>query len=170
VEKRVAVEPEDEVRVQHVGREGRLREACRRPPTKECEQGLQALVLCAGEQVFVQGLEGGVFLREAAAPFPADTQGVGGLVPKEIAGHARGAFDRLRHEQGARLRLLGRRVLERLDIQKLARRGQDQGVGPGSPRFRRLTVRHERRADIPQAFHRLAAGLICLGFVRRWFC
>jgi hypothetical protein len=37
-------------------------------------------------------------------------------------------------------------------------------------RFRRLAVRYERRADIIEVFHRLAAGLICLGFVRRWFC
>jgi transposase len=35
-------------------------------------------------------------------------------------------------------------------------------------RFRRLTVRHERRLDILRAFHPLAVGLICLGFVRRW--
>ena len=37
-------------------------------------------------------------------------------------------------------------------------------------RFRRLTVRYERRADICQAFHLLAASLICLKFVKRWFC
>jgi transposase len=37
-------------------------------------------------------------------------------------------------------------------------------------RFRRLAVRDERRADILEAFHRLAAGLICLRFVKRWFC
>jgi hypothetical protein len=37
-------------------------------------------------------------------------------------------------------------------------------------RFRRLTVRHERRADIFHAFHHLAAGLICLRFAERWFC
>jgi hypothetical protein len=30
-------------------------------------------------------------------------------------------------------------------------------------------VRHERRLDILLAFHLLAAALICLGFVRRWF-
>jgi transposase len=35
-------------------------------------------------------------------------------------------------------------------------------------RFRRLTVRYERRLDILEAFHLLAAGLICLGFARRW--
>jgi hypothetical protein len=37
-------------------------------------------------------------------------------------------------------------------------------------RFRRLTVRYERRADILLAFHHLAAGLICLRFVERWSC
>jgi transposase len=37
-------------------------------------------------------------------------------------------------------------------------------------RFRRLTVRYERRADILAAFHHLAAGLICLRFVVRWSC
>ena len=37
-------------------------------------------------------------------------------------------------------------------------------------RFRRLTVRYERRADILEAFHLLAAGLICLRFVERWSC
>jgi transposase len=37
-------------------------------------------------------------------------------------------------------------------------------------RFRRLIVRHERRADVLDGFHRLAAALICLGFVERWSC
>jgi len=37
-------------------------------------------------------------------------------------------------------------------------------------RFRRLTVRYERRLDILLALHRLAAALICLGFVQRWSC
>jgi transposase len=35
-------------------------------------------------------------------------------------------------------------------------------------RFRRLAVRYERRADILEAFHLLAAALICLRFVERW--
>ena len=35
-------------------------------------------------------------------------------------------------------------------------------------RFRRLAVRYERRADILEAFHHLAAALIRLGFVARW--
>jgi transposase len=37
-----------------------------------------------------------------------------------------------------------------------------------SARFRRLTVRCERRLDILLAFHRLAAALIRLRFVERW--
>jgi hypothetical protein len=37
-------------------------------------------------------------------------------------------------------------------------------------RFRRLTVRYERRADILEGLHRLAAALICFGFIRRWHC
>jgi transposase len=37
-------------------------------------------------------------------------------------------------------------------------------------RFRRLTVRYERRADIVEGFHHLAAALICCRFIQRWFC
>ena len=40
----------------------------------------------------------------------------------------------------------------------------------GSTRFRGLTVCYERRADILEAFHLLAAGLICLGFAEQWSC
>jgi transposase len=37
-------------------------------------------------------------------------------------------------------------------------------------RYRRLTVRYERRADMHLAFPHLAASLICLNFAQRWFC
>jgi len=37
-------------------------------------------------------------------------------------------------------------------------------------RFRRLTIRYERRLDILLGFHLLAAGLICFGFAERWGC
>jgi IS5 family transposase len=37
-------------------------------------------------------------------------------------------------------------------------------------RFRRLTVRYERRLDILLAFNLFAAGLVCLRFVKRWSC
>jgi hypothetical protein len=37
-------------------------------------------------------------------------------------------------------------------------------------RFRRLTVRCERRLDVLLGSHLLAAGLVCLRFVERWSC
>jgi transposase len=37
-------------------------------------------------------------------------------------------------------------------------------------RFRRLTVRYERRLDVLLGLHLLAAGLVCLCFVERWRC
>ena len=36
--------------------------------------------------------------------------------------------------------------------------------------FRRLVVRSEQRADIFEAFHHLAAAIICCRFVEQWFC
>ena len=67
-------------------------------------------------------------------------------------------------------------------IPRISRRGVESGERLGRhrwvvertlawfARFRRVTVRYERRLDILLAFHLLAAALICLGFVRRWFC
>jgi hypothetical protein len=40
----------------------------------------------------------------------------------------------------------------------------------GNADIRRLAVRYERRADICEAFHHLAAAVICARFVERWFC
>jgi transposase len=37
-------------------------------------------------------------------------------------------------------------------------------------RFRRLTVRYERRADIHRGFLKLSVCLICLSYVRTGFC
>ena len=37
-------------------------------------------------------------------------------------------------------------------------------------RFRRLTVRYERRADIHEAFLSLGCILICWNFIQRAFC
>ena len=36
-------------------------------------------------------------------------------------------------------------------------------------RFRRLTVRYERRADVHQAFLDLASPLVCFGYLRKGF-
>ncbi|EWY36177.1 hypothetical protein N825_29420 [Skermanella stibiiresistens SB22] len=37
-------------------------------------------------------------------------------------------------------------------------------------RFRRISMRYERGLHIFAAFHHLAAALITLRFVERWFC
>ena len=76
-----------------------------------------------------------------------------------------------------------RRILRRRRIEpRIARRGIDSSQRLGRhrwviertlawfSRFRRLTVRYERRLDILRGFHLLASSLICLRFVERWFC
>jgi transposase len=67
-------------------------------------------------------------------------------------------------------------------VPRIARRGIESGERLGRHRWvvertlawfarcRRLAVRYERRADICEAFHRLAAALICLRFIERWSC
>jgi transposase len=64
-------------------------------------------------------------------------------------------------------------------IPRIARRGVDSSERLGRhrwviertlawfTRFRRLTVRYERRLDILLGFHLLAAGLICFRFIVR---
>ncbi len=76
-----------------------------------------------------------------------------------------------------------RRALRRRSIvPRIARRGIDRSDRLGRhrwkvertlawfARFRRIAVRYERRADIFAAFHHLAAALITVRFVERWFC
>ena len=76
-----------------------------------------------------------------------------------------------------------RRSLRRWGIEpRIARRGIESSEKLGRhrwiiertlawfSRFRRLTIRYERRLDILQGFHLLAASLICFKFVARWFC
>jgi hypothetical protein len=67
-------------------------------------------------------------------------------------------------------------------VPRIARRGVESGERLGRHRWvvertlswiarcRRLVVRYERRDDILEAFHLLAAGLICLRFAERWSC
>ena len=71
---------------------------------------------------------------------------------------------------------------DRKIVPRIARRGLDSSERLGRyrwvvertlawfARFRRLAVRYERRADICEAFHHLAAAAICARFVERWFC
>jgi transposase len=67
-------------------------------------------------------------------------------------------------------------------VPRIARRGVESGERLGRhrwvvertlawfTRFRRLTVRYERRLDVLLGLRLLAAGLVCLCFVERWRC
>jgi IS5 family transposase len=87
--------------------------------------------------------------------------------------HADKGYDFARCREAARHRGIKARI---------ARRGLEGGERLGRyrwiiertlawfARFRRLTVRYERRLDILHGFHLLAAALICLRFAERWYC
>ena len=76
-----------------------------------------------------------------------------------------------------------RAALRRRGIKdRIARRGLDSSQRLGRhrwvvertlawfSRFRRLTIRYERRANIHEALLSLAAALICWNFVQKWSC
>ena len=87
--------------------------------------------------------------------------------------HADKAYDHRRCRQACRRRGITPRIARR-GVESSERLGRHRWVVERTlawfVRFRRLTVRYERRADILEAFHRLAAALICLRFVERWSC
>ncbi len=86
--------------------------------------------------------------------------------------HADKAFDFVRCRRACRKRRI---------VPRIARRGVDSSERLGRhrwvvertlawlARFRRLTVRYERRADIHLAFTTLGCALVCLNQIRR-FC
>jgi IS5 family transposase len=90
--------------------------------------------------------------------------------PKTL--HADKAYDHRRCRQECRARSIAPRS---------ARRGVETSEKLGRPRwgvertlawlsrFRRLAIRHERRADLHEAFTVLGCALICLNQIRR-FC
>jgi transposase len=87
--------------------------------------------------------------------------------------HADKAYDFARCRRACRRRGI---------VPRIARRGVDSSERLGRHRWvaertlawfarcRRLTIRYERRDDLFEAFHHLAAGLICLNFLARGFC
>jgi transposase len=87
--------------------------------------------------------------------------------------HADKGYDYDRCRKAARRRGITPRIARR-GIDRSERLGRHRWVIERTlawfARFRRLTVRYERRADIPGAFQLLAAGLICLRFAARWSC
>ena len=101
---------------------------------------------------------------------------------RQCAGRPRKRPVKLHADKGYDVDRCRRAARRRGAIPRIARRGVDSPERLGRhrwvvertlawfARFRRLAVRHERRADILEAFHRLAAALICLRFVARWSC
>jgi transposase len=87
--------------------------------------------------------------------------------------HTDKAFDFPRCRRACRRRGIVARIARR-GVDSSERLGRHRWVAERTlawfARFRRLTVRYERRADIFEAFHRLAAALICFRFTERWFC
>jgi transposase len=87
--------------------------------------------------------------------------------------HADKAYDDARCRRACRRRGITPRIARR-GVESSERLGRHRWVIERTlawfARFRRLTVRYERRLDILEAFHLLAAGLICLRFVERWSC
>jgi transposase len=87
--------------------------------------------------------------------------------------HADKGYDYPRCRRACRRRGIVPRIARR-DVESSERLGRHRWVVERTlawfARFRRLTVRHERRLDILLGFHLLAAALICLRFVGRWSC
>jgi IS5 family transposase len=86
--------------------------------------------------------------------------------------HADKAYDFDRCRRAARRRNIEPRISRR-GVESPERLGRHRLVVERTlawfARFRRLTVHYERRLDILLGFHLLAAALICLRFVARWF-
>ena len=101
---------------------------------------------------------------------------------RQCAGRPRRRPAKLHADKGYDFAHLRQALRRRGITPRIARRGVDTSQRLGRhrwvvertlawfSRFRRLTVRYERRADMFLAFHQLAAGLICWRFVQRWFC
>jgi transposase len=97
-------------------------------------------------------------------------------------GRPRKRPDRLHADKGYDFAHCRRTLRRRKIVPRIARRGIKRSDKLGRyrwviertlawfSRFRRLTVRYERRLDILTGFQLLAASLICLKFVTRWFC
>lgn len=87
--------------------------------------------------------------------------------------HADKGYDYARCRNVLRKRRIGDRIARRgiETSQKLGRyRWVVERTIAWFSRFRRLTVRYDRRADIHDAFTALAAALITMRFCLRWFC
>ena len=87
--------------------------------------------------------------------------------------HADKGYDYDRCRRAARRRGITPRIARR-GVEGSERLGRHRWVIERTlawfARFRRLTIRYERRLDILLGLHLLAAALICLRSVKRWSC
>jgi transposase len=114
--------------------------------------------------VFEAVLEG---LEPVKRPGPGRPRGR----PQKL--HADKAYDIPRCRRYLRRRGIGCRIA-RQGIESSERLGRHRRVVERTlawlDRFRRLTVRHERDADLHLAFLDLGGALICFNFLRHTFC
>ena len=101
---------------------------------------------------------------------------------RQCAGRPRRRPAKLHADKGYDFRRCRRALRRRAIIPRIARRGIDSTERLGRhrwkvertlawfARFRRISVRYERRIDIFAAFNHLAAALITFRFVERWLC
>ena len=87
--------------------------------------------------------------------------------------HGDKAYDHGRCRRALRRRAITPRIARR-GVESRERLGRHRWVVERTlawfARFRRLTIRYERRSDIHLAFTLVAASLICWNYVQRWFC
>lgn len=87
--------------------------------------------------------------------------------------HGDKAYDYGRCRRALRRRAITPRIARR-GVESSERLGRHRWVVERTlawfARFRRLTIRYERRSDIHLAFTLVAASLICWNYVQRWFC
>jgi IS5 family transposase len=107
---------------------------------------------------------------DAVPPVRTGRQGRPRRRPRKL--HADKAYDHRRCREECRTRGIAPRIARR-GIESSQRLGKHRWIVERTfawlNRFRRLTIRYERRADIHLAFTTLACALVCLNQIRR-FC
>ena len=112
-------------------------------------------------------------IEEMVDAIPPVRQSVGRPRKRPAKHHADKGYAYERCRKVLRKRCIGDRIA-RKGIETSQKLGRHRWVVERTiawfSRFRRLTIRYDRRADIHEAFTTIAAALIALRFCQRWFC
>lgn len=112
-------------------------------------------------------------LEDMVDAIPPIRQSIGRPRKRPAKLHADKGYDYARCRSALRKRRIGDRIA-RKGIETSDRLGRRRWVVERTiawfSRYRRLTIRYDRRADIHTAFTTLAAALITMRFCSRWFC